>query len=75
MPLERELATFHVKLPELLATAAGQYVLIHGDEVAGVYGTWGEASDAGYERFGLDAVLVKQIVEHEEPIVVSRDVH
>ena len=35
MPLERELATFHAKLPELLATVAGKYVLIHGDEVAG----------------------------------------
>ena len=75
MPLERELATFQAKLPDLWATAAGKYVLIHGEEVAGVYGTWGEASDAGYERFGLDPVLVKQIVKHEEPIFVSRDVH
>ena len=74
MVLERELATFKEKLPELLATAPSKYVLVHGEDVAGTWDTWGEAIDAGYERFGLEPFLVKQIVEREEAIHVSQNV-
>lgn len=74
-PLQLELETFQTMLPELLTRAAGKYVLIHGDELVGIFDSWGEASNAGYKSFGLEPVLVKQIVEHEEPVFVSRDVH
>jgi hypothetical protein len=74
MALERELATFQAHLPNLLATAAGKYVLIHGENIVGTWNTWGEAIDAGYERFDLEPFLVKQIVADEEPVYVSRDV-
>jgi hypothetical protein len=72
MPLERELATFHAKLPELLATAAGKYVLIHGAEVAGAWDTKAQALEEGYRRFGLEPFLVKQLVAVEQPLFVPR---
>jgi hypothetical protein len=73
MALERELATFQAHLPNLLATAPGKYVLIHGDNIVGTWNTWGEAIDAGYERFDLGPFLVNQVVAEEEPAYVSQD--
>jgi hypothetical protein len=72
--LQQELETFQAKLPELLTTDAGRYVLIHGGEVIRSWETWGEAVDAAYERFGLEPFLVKQVVRDEQSIYVSRDV-
>ncbi len=74
MTLERELATFQANLPNLLGTAAGKFVLIHGGNIVGTWDTWGEALNAGYERFDLGPFLVKQIVADEQPLFVSRDV-
>ena len=66
--LETEMATFRRELPGLLADPAklGQYVLIHGETVAGVYPTQAEAIRAGYDTFGLVPFLAKHIVEREE---------
>lgn len=36
-PLEREAKTYEEKKTELLANSAGKYVVIHGDQVAGVW--------------------------------------
>jgi len=33
-----------------------------------------EALEAGYERFGLDPFMVKEIAEREQPIYCSRNV-
>ena len=60
MALETELATYQQKLPELKADE-GKYVLIHGDEVAGVFTSAEDAITIGYEKFGLNPFLVKQI--------------
>jgi hypothetical protein len=72
--LERELAAFQRDLPGLLADPAnvGKFALVHGDEVAGVYPTFDEALAAGYDRFGLDPFLVKEVLEHERPIHFTR---
>jgi hypothetical protein len=69
MALERELATFQANLPNLLATAAGKYVLIHDGNIAGTWDTWREALNAGHEQFDLGPFLVKQIVADEQPIL------
>jgi hypothetical protein len=74
MPLDQELATFQAKLPELLRQDAGRFVLIHGDDVAGVWDTKAAALEEGYRRFGLDAFLVKRIVANEKPLFVPREV-
>lgn len=60
MALEKELATYQHKLPGLLADE-GKFVLIHGDDVAGIWDTYEEAVNQGYKQFGLKTFLVKRI--------------
>lgn len=71
MQLERELATYREKLPELVQHE-GQYVLIHGDSVADVFATYQDALRQGYRRFGLEPFLVKQILSTERIHYVAR---
>lgn len=71
MALERELATYTTKLPELKANA-GKYVLIHGDDVVDVFGNYDDALKEGYAKFGLTPFLVKQIEAVEHAHFISR---
>lgn len=73
MALEKELATYRAKLPELIANE-GKFVLIHGDEVIDVFSTYEDAIKAGYQRFKLEPFLVKQIRATEPVFFVSRSV-
>ena len=59
MALEKELQTYKGKLPELKAEE-GKFVLIRGDEVS-VYGTYEDAINEGYRRYGLEPFLVRKI--------------
>ena len=73
MALERELATYKNKLPELLANAEdGKFALIHGDELVAVYGTYEDAIKEGYGRFKLEPFLVKHIEATEQVQFISR---
>jgi hypothetical protein len=75
MALERELATYKSKLPEL-AQHEGKYVLIHGDDVVDVYTSYEDAMKEGYTKFGVnDPFLVKQIHSIEQAHFVSRFVN
>lgn len=67
MPLETELRTFEARKRELLATDAGKFALVREGEVVGTYDTQNDAIQAGYEKFGNTAFLVKAITEMEEP--------
>lgn len=71
MALERELETYRQKLPELLADE-GKFVLIHGDEVVDVFGTYEDAIKEGYGKFRLAPFLVKQIQSVEQVHFISR---
>ena len=64
---ETERRTYQRELPRLLA-AAGQFVVIRGDDVIGIFPTHDAALDAGYAYCGLVPLLVRQIQEHERPI-------
>ena len=76
MALERELETFAKVLPDLLKDDAkrGRYALIHADRLDSIWPTMDEALAAGYDRFGLEVFLVKEITEHEKPLYFSRSV-
>lgn len=76
MALDQEYAAFQRELPRLLADprTAGGYALFHGDSLIGVYRTEEMAIKAGYDRFGFDPILVKQILEKEPYIYVSRNI-
>jgi hypothetical protein len=66
--LSREVAYFDAHRDELLNEAAGKYALVKGDSLAGTYESEIDAIRAGYERFGNDAFLVKQIVPVDIPL-------
>ena len=70
----KELETYEAKKHELLAESAGKFVVIHNDEVAGVWDTYEDALRAGYERFKLVPFLVKQITPIEPVLNFTRDV-
>jgi hypothetical protein len=69
MALEREMQTYTEKLPELL-DREGKYVLIHEDQVAGTYDTWADAIQIGYDKYGLQPFLVKEIAAVEPVIFI-----
>ena len=60
MALEKELAAFANKLPELKGSE-GKFALVHGDDFVDVFGTYEDALRDGYRRFGLESFLVRQI--------------
>lgn len=60
MALEKEYETYQNKRQELLKDE-GKFVVIHGDEIAGVWSTWEEALDAGYGKYGLTPFMVQHI--------------
>ncbi len=69
--LARELETYLRHKDELLARAAGWFVLIRHEEVIGVFASRPDALAAGYERFGNTPFLVHQVTEHEEPMTFT----
>jgi hypothetical protein len=74
MALEKELAVFQQRLPEFTADRVGQWVLIHGDEVADFFTSYDDAIKAGYTKFGLDPFLVRQIQALEQVHFVTRSI-
>lgn len=72
MTLEKELATYQAKLPEL-KQHEGKFVLIHGDTVVDYFSSYDDAIKQGYREFGVvEAFLVKQIQALETVQFISR---
>jgi predicted NAD-dependent protein-ADP-ribosyltransferase YbiA (DUF1768 family) len=73
MALERELATYQRELQKLLLDT-GKFVVVHDDEIAGVWTSYADATQEGYRRFGLSPFLVKKIQIIEEVHYFTRDI-
>jgi hypothetical protein len=73
MQLERELATYKDKLPELVQHE-GKYVLIHGDRVVDTFVSYQDALRQGYREFGLEPFMVKQILSTERIHYITRTI-
>jgi hypothetical protein len=71
--LLQERATYEAHKTELLKDE-GKFVLIRGGEIAGIWPSFEAALEAGYERFGPVAFMVKLITAVEPVYPVSRDV-
>jgi len=71
MALEKEVETYHARLPEL-KEHAGKYVLIHGDKVVDFFTSYEDAIKAGYQQFQLQPFLVKLVQAVEQVHFVSR---
>lgn len=74
MILDHEMATYEAKRAALLEKHAGRYVLIHGDEIVGMWDAEAEAFEEGYRRFLFEPFLIHRIVAEEKPIFVPRDI-
>jgi len=72
--LAHELTTYENRKEELLCAHEGKFVLIHGDDVAGIWDTYKDALEAGYQRFGLEPFLVKQICGIKQIQFFTRDI-
>ena len=72
MPLEKEQAAYERELPKLLPNE-GKFVLIHGEQVAGIFDTYHDALKVGYDRFKLDPFFIKQISAVEKVQFFTRD--
>jgi hypothetical protein len=72
-PLHEEIATYNSKLPELIGTSLGKYVLVKGPEIIGVYDTYADALKIGYERFKLQPFMVKQVAPAERVLFFTRE--
>ena len=69
--LEKEIETYNTKLSSW-AAREGQFVLIHQDTVVGFYHAYDQALRVGYEQFGIEPFLVKQVMQTERSHFVSR---
>lgn len=65
--LDSELRTYEHNRDQLLGSAEGKFVLIHCDQIVGVYDSKMDAIAAGYQQFGNVPFLVKQILKVEAP--------
>lgn len=71
MALEKELATYKLKLPEL-KQHEGKFALVHDVEVVDIYTSYEDAIKEGYNKFGLQPFMVKQIHATEQAQFISR---
>lgn len=72
MALEKEMAVYKQKLPELKGQE-GKFALIHGDEFVDTFTSYEDAIKEGYSKFGVnDPFLVKQIQTIEQVQFISR---
>jgi hypothetical protein len=70
--LDREWETLQANLPALLEKEEGRYVLIHQEQIIGVWDAQEEAFEEGYRRFLFEPFMVHRIVADEKPIFVPR---
>jgi len=71
MALERELAAYEANL-ETLKAQEGKFVLIKGDDVIDVFTSYEDAIKEGYQKFGLEPFLVRQIRALEQVHFITR---
>ena len=65
--LDIEWETFERHREELVGRSEGKYVLIHEDQILGVFESQQDAISQGYERLGNVPFLVKQIARFDAP--------
>ena len=71
--LDRELAFYRSHLEEWEGRE-GEYILIKDEKVVGFFSSYDDALRQGYQQFGLDSFLVKQISTLERAHFISRNI-
>lgn len=65
--LEQEIKYFEAARDQLLGKAKGKFALIKGDKLIDIFENQLDAIKIGYEKFGNEPFLVKQILEVDTP--------
>ena len=65
----QEERVFEEQKQDLLRRAEGQYVLIKGDQIVGIFPARIEALEHGMQLFFNQPIYIRRIVEQEEPLV------
>ncbi len=66
--LEKETKYFETKLPELVKTDSGKFVLIKDDQLYGTYTAMADALKSGYEKFKEQPFFVRQVLPAPQPL-------
>jgi hypothetical protein len=67
MILEEEIKTYEAHHSELLGRDRGKFALVKGSAVVDVFSSIDDALKRGYELYGNEPFLVKQVVDVEIP--------
>lgn len=59
--LDKERQVFEAALPDMLKGAAGQYVVIRGDDICKIAPTYEDALAWAYDAFGMGHFMVKEV--------------
>lgn len=60
--LDKEMARYETELAALLQEHENKFAIIKGTDPIVTYDTFDDALNAGYEKYGLEPFLVRQIV-------------
>jgi hypothetical protein len=71
--LEKESRVFEQKLPDLVNTDMGKFVLIKDDLVIGTFAALLDALKSGYEKFKDQPFFVRQILAAQQPMNFSNN--
>jgi hypothetical protein len=66
--LEQESKTYEEKLPELLKSDTGKFVLIKNENIIGVYTAIDDALNYGYEKYKEQPFFVREILPFQQPL-------
>lgn len=64
-PFELNVLAYEQRLPELLATAEGKFVLLRQAQIVDVLDTEDAAMAAGYARFGIGEFVIKEVLRSD----------
>ena len=70
---EQEIKVYEKEKNGVLKGQEGKYVLIQGDQIAGIWETYEDAVKAGYLEFALKPFFVKQIQQVEQVFSFTRN--
>lgn len=71
--LQRELQTYQAKLPEMLASHNGEFVVIREDQPFRYFSTYAEALIWAYDEYEFEKFFVKKVAEDEAVAHFTRD--
>jgi len=74
MVLETEIARYNELLPELLASSAGKFAVIKGNDLVGVFDDIDAGYSAALEKYGVTNFLLRPI-RAKEPVLDLTNLH